>query len=525
MVQFKKWQLFIVILFSVLGLVFSIPNFFKSETLDNLPDFFPKKQVILGLDLQGGSYLLLEVDTLSVVNENLNNLVDEIRLILRKNKISYSGINIEKNKISLIIKDENKKDILFEKLKKFSNDLEYKFEENNALILNYTNQKLISIQDIAVNQSIEVVRRRVDEFGTKEPTIQRQGTNRILLELPGVTDPERLKTLLGKTAKLSFQLIEEDYSLEELQSGVTKPGVILLPSDKLKDANGDPILFPIKKKYKIPGELLTNASPSLEQNSPVVSFQFNNKGGRKFANITKKYVGNRLAIILDNKVISAPNIREPITGGSGIVTGQFTFQEVTDLAMLLRAGALPAPLDILEERSVGPSLGADSIQSGKFASILGLILIIIFMFFIYGVFGIFANIALFFNLLILLSILTLIGATLTLPGIAGIVLTIGMAVDANVLIFERIKEEIKSGLSPIASIDLGYKQALKTIIDANVTTLIAAIMLFGLGSGPIKGFAITLSLGIITSMFTAIMFTRMLIIIWLKKLKPEVINL
>ena len=236
-------------------------------------------------------------------------------------------------------------------------------------------------------------------------------------------------------------------------------------------------------------------------------------------------MGNRLAIILDNKVISAPNIREPITGGRGIITGQFTFEEVTDLAMLLRAGALPAPLEILEERSVGPSLGTDSIQSGKFASVLGFILIIIFMTLIYGTFGVFANIALIFNLLILLAILTLIQATLTLPGIAGIVLTIGMAVDANVLIFERIKEEIKSGLSPIASVDIGYKQALKTIIDANVTTLIAAVMLFGLGSGPVKGFAVTLSFGIITSMFTAIMFTRILIIIWLKKNNPRAINI
>jgi len=525
MVQYKKWQLYIVILFSLLGLIFSIPNFIKSNTLNALPSFFPKQQVVLGLDLQGGSYLLLEVDTDSVVADNLNNLVDEIRLILRKNKISYTQLNLENQIITLKIKKQDKKNDLEKSLKKFANDIEYKFIKENTIILNYSDVKLKSIRDMAVLQSIEVVRRRVDEFGTKEPTIQKQGIKRILLELPGISEPERLKKLLGKTAKLTFQVVDDDVTTNELKSGKYKPGITILPSDKILDSNGEPILYAIKKKDKISGNLLINASPSLEQSKPVVSFQFNNKGGRKFGKITTKYVGSRLAIILDNKVISAPNIREPITGGRGIISGQFTFEEVTDLAMLLRAGALPAPLEILEERSVGPSLGTDSIQSGKFASVLGFILIIIFMTLIYGTFGVFANIALIFNLLILLAILTLIQATLTLPGIAGIVLTIGMAVDANVLIFERIKEEIKSGLSPIASVDIGYKQALKTIIDANVTTLIAAVMLFGLGSGPVKGFAVTLSFGIITSMFTAIMFTRILIIIWLKKNNPRVINI
>ncbi len=525
MVQLKKWQVFIVILFSVLGILFSVPNFFKSSTLSKFPSFLPNEQIVLGLDLQGGSYLLLEVDTESVIKENLSSLVDEIRLMLRKKKIPYSDFNIVEKDIFINLKDKNKEEVLIENLNKFSNDIQFNTVENNTFKISFLPEKLKEIEKIAILQSIEVVRRRVDEFGTKEPTIQQQGKNRILLELPGITDPERLKNLLGQTAKLSFQIVDEDFSIEELKSGKTKPGIIILPSDKLTYPDGSEVLFAIKKKNRISGEMLTNASPSLENNSPVVSFQFNTKGGRRFGNITKKYVGNRLAIILDNKVISAPNIREPITGGRGIITGQFTFQEVTDLSMLLRAGALPAPLKILEERSVGPSLGIDSIESGKFACILGFTLIIIFMTLIYGLFGIFANIALIFNLIILLSILTIIKATLTLPGIAGIVLTIGMAVDANVLIFERIKEEIKLGYSSIASIDIGYKEALKTIIDANVTTLIAAIMLFGIGSGPVKGFAITLSFGILTSMFTAIMFTRILIIIWLKKTKPEKINL
>ena len=389
----------------------------------------------------------------------------------------------------------------------------------------FSDEKIKSIQDNSVSQSIEVVRRRVDEYGTKEPTIQRQGVDRILLELPGITEPERLKKLLGKTAKLTLQIVDDDLSHNDLKLGKTKPGVMIYESDNEFDLNGEPVMYAVKKRNAILGELLTNAFPTVDKGSPVVSFEFNNKGGRQFGKITSENIGKRLAIILDKKIISSPNIREPITGGKGIITGKFTFQEATDLSMLLRAGALPAPLNIIEERTVGPSLGADSIKSGKFASILGFILIIVFMFLIYGTFGIFANLALIFNLLILLAILTTIKATLTLPGIAGIVLTIGMAVDANVLIFERIKEEMKHGLSPIATIDTGYKEAFKTIIDANITTLIAAIMLFGLGSGPVKGFAVTLSIGILTSMFTAIMFTRILILIWLKKTSPERINL
>ena len=525
MVQFKKWQLFLVILFSLFAIIFSLPNFFSKETLKKLPSFIPSNQIVLGLDLQGGSYLLIEVDTESVISENFESFSDNLRLSLRKNKIPYSKFNIKNNNIFFNIKNENKKDELSKILSKYSQDITFEYVDDKLIKIFFNNQKIKSIQDTSVSQSIEVVRRRVDEYGTKEPSIQRQGKKRILLELPGITDPERLKKLLGKTAKLTFQIIDDDLSWNDLKSGKSKPGTIIYESDTELDPSGSPVLYAVKKRNTITGDLLINAFPTLDRGSPVVSFEFNNKGGRKFGKITSESIGKRLAIILDKKIISSPNIREPITGGKGIITGQFTFQEATDLAMLLRAGALPAPLNIIEERTVGPSLGADSIKSGKFASILGFVLIITFMFLIYGIFGIFANIALFFNLLILLAILTSIKATLTLPGIAGIVLTIGMAVDANVLIFERIKEEIKHGLSPIATIDTGYREAFKTIIDANITTLIAAIMLFGLGSGPVKGFAVTLSIGILTSMFTAIMFTRILILIWLKKTSPERINL
>ena len=525
MVQFKKWQLYIVILFSFFAIIFSFPNFFSKDTLKTLPSFIPSDQVVLGLDLQGGSYLLIEVDTESVISENFESFSDELRLSLRKNKISYSKFDIKSNNILFNIKNESDKEKISKILSKYSQEITFSYIEDKSLKIFFNDQKIKNIQDTSVSQSIEVVRRRVDEYGTKEPTIQRQGLNRILLELPGITDPERLKKLLGKTAKLTLQIVDDDLSWSDLKSGKTKPGIIIYESDNELDPSGSPLLYAVKKRNIISGDLLTNAFPTVDQGSPVVSFEFNNKGGRKFGRITSDNIGKRLAIILDKKVISSPNIREAITGGKGIITGQFTFQEATDLSMLLRAGALPAPLNIIEERTVGPSLGADSIKSGKFASIFGFTLIIIFMYLVYGLFGIFANVALVFNLLILLAILTLIKATLTLPGIAGIVLTIGMAVDANVLIFERIKEEIKHGFSPIATIDTGYKEAFKTIIDANVTTLIAAIMLFGLGSGPVKGFAVTLSIGILTSMFTAIMFTRILILIWLRKKSPERINL
>ena len=378
----------------------------------------------------------------------------------------------------------------------------------------------------AVQQSIEIVRRRVDETGTREPTIQRQGDDRILVQLPGLDDPERIKRLLGKTAKMTFHLIDNRNSVEAAKAGRMPPGSRLLSSDDV-DSNGQSRMYLIRKRIMVSGDTLIDSQPSTDgrTNEPVVTFRFDTAGAKRFGLATSKNVGKLFAIVLDGKVISAPVIREPILGGSGQISGSFTFQSAQDLALLLRAGALPAPLTILEERSVGPGLGADSIAAGKIASILGMIAVLVFMAAAYGLFGFMADVALVVNMVLILGVLSFLQATLTLPGIAGIVLTIGMAVDANVLVFERIREEVRSGRTPISAVDTGYSRAFTTIMDANLTTLIAALLLYVFGSGPVRGFAVTLSIGIVTSMFTAIMLTRLLVVTWLRRTKPKVLLL
>jgi preprotein translocase subunit SecD len=378
------------------------------------------------------------------------------------------------------------------------------------------------LQTSAVAQSVEIVRRRIDEVGTREPTIQRQGENRILVQVPGEKDPDSIKRLLGQTAKLTFHLVDLDTSMEQALAGNLPPGSELLPSDE-NDASGQAAQYVVRKRVEVSGESLVDAQPTYYQNQPVVSFRFDSVGGRKFGNVTRDHVGELLAIVLDGRVISAPRIDEPILGGSGIIRGSFTVQEANELAVLLRAGALPAPLEIVEERTVGPDLGADSIQAGKVASVIGLILVALAMGLYYGLFGVFANIALIVNLVLIIAALSVLQATLTLPGIAGIVLTMGMAVDANVLIFERIREEARVGRPPMSAIDAGYREAMRTIIDANLTTLIAAVLLYAFGSGPVRGFAVTLGIGIITSMFTAITFTRLLMATWFRRTRPAML--
>lgn len=525
MLNFSKWKIFFVIGICSLSLYFVIPNFYGKSEVSALPSYLPKKQFNLGLDLQGGSHLLLEVGLNDVLKEKSENLVDEIRSIMRKDKIKYYQLGSKVRGATVSLRNEEDFKLAKSKLKqKLGKNLRIESDDGSKFDIFFTDEHIKFLSDQAVNQSVEVIRKRVDESGTKEPNIQKQGEDRIVVQLPGVKDPERIKSLIGKTAKLNLHLVDPTTVELARQRGKLPPGT-------LKLANANPAAYEkeyiIKKRVLMSGERLTNATATVDPQSGkyVVAFELDRKGAKKFGKITTENKFKRLAIILDNKVISAPQIREPITGGQGNITGNFTPESANDLAVLLRAGSLPAPIKIIEERSVGPSLGADSIKAGKKALIVGFIAVIIFMILKYGLFGIFADLAIIFNLLIIISTLSLIEGTLTMPGIAGIVLTVGMAVDANVLVFERIREELLSGRSSLNSIDLGYKQAFKTILDANITTLIAAILLFNFGTGPIKGFAVTLSIGILSSMFTALMLTRLVIILWIKKFKPEKIIL
>ncbi|PPR67113.1 MAG: hypothetical protein CFH02_01502 [Alphaproteobacteria bacterium MarineAlpha3_Bin1] len=521
MVYFAKWKMVLVGIICLLGLSFAAPNFIPLNQAEALPGWLPRQHISLGLDLQGGSHLLLEVDSKTVIREYLDSMVDAARIELRRDKIRYQGLGISGNGIQVTIKDEEKVDEARKLLRALERDAV--LDEDDGRIVMTLNERMIrDRKTAAVQQSIEIVRRRVDETGTREPTIQQQGDDRILVQLPGIDDPERIKRLLGKTAKMSFHLVDQRNSVESAMAGRIPPGSWLLPSE-----GEDGRMYLIRKRVMVSGDTLIDAQPSTDSrtNEPVVTFRFDSAGAKRFGSATSKNVGKLFAIVLDRKVISAPVIREPILGGSGQISGSFSFQSAQDLALLLRAGALPAPLTILEERSVGPGLGADSIAAGKIASIIGIILVVVFMVAAYGLFGFMADIALIVNMVLILGALSFLQATLTLPGIAGIVLTIGMAVDANVLVFERIREEVRSGRTPISSIDAGYSRAFTTIIDANLTTLIAALLLYAFGSGPVRGFAVTLSIGIITSMFTAIMLTRLMIVIWLRRTKPDVLPL
>ena len=516
MKNYPLWKSLIVSIAIMLGIVFSIPSLIYEEDSNN---WFLNNKINLGLDLQGGSYLLLEVKSDVLLKEELDNISDSLRLISRELKINITNIISNTDEITIRFANSENIEELRKKFLQNYRNVDAVISGNSIKII-ISNLFKKSIQDSAIKQSLEIVRKRIDESGTKEPLIQRSGNKRILLQLPGVKNPERIKELLGKTAKLTFHMVDDD-DIASLEANMPSFGKLII-SD-LYDAN---IKYLVEKKAKVGGENLIDAKASFDpQQGHAVSFRFDTTGAQKFGKATSENVGKRFAVILDGAVITAPVINSPITGGSGIITGNFSSQEATDLAVLLRAGALPAPLEIIEERSVGPGLGADSIAAGKIAAIIGMICVCIFMVLIYGVFGVLANISLIANLFIIISLLGTIGATLTLPGIAGIVLTIGMAVDANVLIFERIKEELLKNNKPLISIKNGFQKAITTILDANITTLIASLILFVFASGPIKGFAITLSLGILASMFTAIMLTNFLIHIWFSFSHNKIIKL
>lgn len=515
MLHFPRWKVFLILSGCILAMLLALPNLEKVRQ-SPIAEWLPAKQVNLGLDLRGGSYLLLEVDFQSYLMEQLQALVDDVRLSLRKERIGYVGLRATNGHVSFQLRSLNDSDKIRPLIRDISRDITVSTTSDTGFILAYNEDSIDKMQRSVIEQSIEIVRRRVDETGTTEPIIQQQGSDRILLQVPGLQNPESLKRLLGQTAKMTFHLVDESVSAANVVNKKAPPGSMYVPHE---DTTSQGVI--VKRRAMLTGDLLIDAHPDFDENrQPAVAFRFNTKGGRIFADITKNHIGQRFAIILDNKVLTAPVIRTPILSGSGIITGNFTVQSAADLSLLLRAGALPAPLEILEERTVGPSLGSDSIEAGKIAVIIGTILVMLFMLLTYGLFGLFSNIALIINFIILVAALSTLQATLTLPGIAGIVLTLGMAVDANVLIFERIREETNNGRTPFSAVDYGFKQAFKTIIDSNLTTLIAALLLYMFGSGPVKGFAVTLSIGIIASMFSAILLTRLMVVLWLKRKRP-----
>jgi preprotein translocase subunit SecD len=527
MLYFANWKILLICGVCLLGVIFSLPNLFTPAQLERLPQAIPHKQVALGLDLRGGSYLLLEVDFAKAQQERLNTIVDSVRNTLRDAKIGYTGLEVQGDAITFTIRDLARLEDARQALGKADPDLAVQIGNDGSGTLKFSEAAAQQRRRQAVEQSIEIIRRRIDETGTKEPSIQREGADRILVQLPGVDNPERVKALLGRTAKLTFQLVDQSASVEDARRGRMPAGDEILPgADEGRAGHSSGAgSYLVKKRVMVGGDTLVDAQATFQNNEPVVSFRFDAVGARRFGDATRENVGKPFAIVLDNKVISAPVIREPITGGSGVISGSFTVQSASDLALLLRAGALPAPITILEERTVGPDLGADSIHAGTVASIVGVLLVIVFMVLFYGLFGVFADVALMFNLCLMLGALSLLGATLTLPGIAGIALTMGMAVDANVLIYERIKEELRSGRSMLSSLDAGFSRAFGTILDSHVTTLVAGVLLYWLGSGPVKGFAVTLSIGVLTSLFSAILVTRLLIVTWLRQLKPKEIPL
>lgn len=509
MYKLSKSRIILILAVCFLGIFFAIPNVISNS--DALPKWW--QPVNLGLDLQGGSNLLLEVKVDDVIKERMSSIEDSVRQILRENKIRYQNLNAGADSVKVKIENANSRNKAANLFRKIDDGIQATENADGEIEIKYSDVELNKLKMKIVDQSIEIVRRRIDELGTKEPVIQSQGVDRIVVQLPGLQNPEYVKTLLGKTAKMSFHLVDSRSSAAE-----ARRGKLSASSRLIQGSEGE--TYVIGRKPVVSGENLVDAQPSFQEGEAVVSFKFNSLGGKKFGEVTKNNIGERLAIVLDNEVISAPTIQSAILGGSGIISGNFTVKSANDLALLLRSGALPAPLEVLEERTVGAGLGSDSIREGIVASIIGLIAVVLFMVAAYGLFGVFTTVTVFINLFLMLGALSFMGATLTLPGIAGIILTIGMAVDANVLIFERMREEVKAGRSTKDAAEAGFTEAWGTIVDSNLTTLVAAFVLFYFGTGPVRGFAVTLAIGIATSMFTSVTVTRLIISSWIAKYKP-----
>jgi preprotein translocase subunit SecD len=528
MLFFTRWKAAGILLLALVACLFAVPNFFSENTVRTWPSW-AQRHIVLGLDLQGGSHLLLEVDANAVRKERLQGINDEVLRVLRQARVPFTGRAVRGNSVEVRITRDSDVETALGKLRELSQPLSGILGSSGQRSINITESGgLITLTPSdaavtervrqAVDQSIQIIERRVNELGLVEPTIQREGINRILVQVPGLQDPSRLKEILGKTAKLDFRMVDQSMSAEQAAASHVPQDSEILDGEKGQK-------FLIEKRVLVSGADLTDAQPGFDQRSsePIVSFRFNSSGARKFAEATQQNVGKLFAIVLDNKVISAPVIREPILGGSGQISGNFTVEQANDLAILLRAGALPAPLTIIEERTVGPGLGQDSINAGEHAAYAGAALVILFMLVTYGLFGLFANVAVAINVAMIFGILSALNATLTLPGIAGIVLTVGIAVDSNVLIYERIREEVRAGRSAISAIDAGFSRALATILDSNITTFIAAAVLFYIGTGPVRGFAVTLGIGILTSLFTAFTLTRLIVAYWVRMWRPRTV--
>jgi len=517
MSELPRWQRITIILVVVLSVFYALPNVLSRSTLDALPEWIPHAQINLGLDLRGGAYLLTEVDFEALQQQQMRDLSASVLVLLRQDRIGVRGLGVRDGQVQFALREASRADRVEELLLEDYPDLDIE-RDGERFRLGFSDVYMDTQRRRVIEQTIEVLGRRLDETGTRALTIQRQGADRILLQVPGVEDSSELRDLIGRTAKLTFQFVVEGVvpGQDRIPAGAS-----LLPSDQL-GPGGEPIMEVISDRVIVSGENLTDAQPSFEQGMPVVVFRFDATGGQRFCDATRANIGRRFAIVLDDRVISAPVIRDAICAGSGQISGSFSPEEAQELALLLRAGALPAPLTVVEERTVGPGLGADSIEAGEIASVVAVVLVVLVVAAVYGRFGLMADVALVLNLIIVVGVLTALQATLTLPGIAGIALTMGMAVDANVLIFERIREEARAGRSLGLAVDSGFRRAITTIVDSNITTLIAAVLLYQFGSGPVRGFAVTLSLGLASSMFCSIMVTRWMVLGWTRRQKRGV---
>jgi len=531
MLYFPRWKAALILLVVLAGFVATIPNFFSAETVASWPSFLPKRQIVLGLDLRGGAHLLLEVNRESLVADRVKTLEGDIRQSLRDQRIGYRSLAARGESVSFTLREPADAPKALEALNTLTAPItsgifgqgtlsEVELSESQGRITaNLTDAGIEARMRSAVTQSVQVLDRRLNALGTTEPSIQAEGSERILVQVPGLADTAQLKQILGQTARMTFHM--------ECSEQATDPNTPPPGCERIESAEGDEAPMMVESRALLTGDDLADAQPSFHQqtNEPIVTFRFNTRGARIFGEVTQTNVGRRFAVVLDDKYITAPVIRDAILGGSGLIEGNFTVESAQNLSVLLRAGALPADLTIVEERTVGPSLGQDSIRAGAIAAVVALVAVVVFMVVCYGILGFFADIAMMANNFLMIGILTATGATLTLPGIAGIVLTMGMAVDANVLIYERMREEARNGRSTIASFESGFKFALATIVDSHLTALIAAIALFALGSGPIRGFAVAFAIGIVSTLFTAYLLTRLIVATWVRQTRPKVVPL